>query len=131
MIKKILQWFDDLAMYVVVDGSDNSISLSKRLVKDMGLMKMNTQPKAIVFRIPEKDSYGFMIDPTVEQETQLNEVQYNDKYRTIGFESLCPTVNRILYDYQLPQGRFKLAVKKHRTIEHKVFYEISKSLWRV
>lgn len=129
MIKKILQWFDNLTMYVIVDGSDNSITLSKRLVKNMGVMKMSDQPKVMVFRIPDMDSYGFMVNPDIEQQTQLNDIQYNSKHRSIGFESLCPTVNRILYDYQLPSGRFKLSVKKHH-MEGKAFYQIQKNLWK-
>jgi hypothetical protein len=110
-------------MYVIADGADNSVTLSKRLVKDMCVMDMTTQPKVIVFKV--MDGYGFMVDPEVDQETQLNDIQYNEKHHTIGFESLCPTVNRILYDYGLPQGRYKLAIKKHRS-KGKVFYAISK-----
>lgn len=121
MLKKFKQWIDDRRMYVIVDGADNSVTLSKRLVKDMGVMEMTTQPKVMVFKV--FGGYGFMVDPDVEQETQLNNIQYNEKHRTIGFETLCPTVNRILYDYHLPQGRYKLGIKKRRT-KGKVFYTI-------
>lgn len=123
MKNKLKAWLDNLQMYVIVDGADNSVTLSKRLVKDMGIMEMATQPKVMVFKV--MGGYGFMVDPEVEQETQLNDIQYNDKHRTIGFETLCPTVNRILYDYSLPQGRYKLGIKKHRS-KGKVFYAISK-----
>lgn len=126
MIKKIRQWFNNRAMYVIVDGADNSITLSKRLVRDMAVMDMGVQPKVMVFRIPDLECYGFMVNPEVEQETQLSDVQYNDKHKTIGFESLCPTVNRILYDYRMPCAMSKLSVKKHRTKEGKVYYQICK-----
>ena len=126
MIEKIRQWFNR-GMYVIVDGADNSVTLSKRLVKDMGVMDMGVQPKVIVFRIPDMQSYGFMVNPDVEQETQLSDVQYNDKHKSIGFESLCPTVNKILYDYAMPCAMCKLSVKKHKTAVGKVFYEICKS----
>ena len=123
MKNKLKAWLDNLQMYVIVDGADNSVTLSKRLVKDMGVMEMTTQPKVMVFRV--MGGYGFMVDPEVEQETQLNDIQYNEKHKTIGFETLCPTVNRILYDYGLPQGRYKLGIKRHRS-KGKVFYAISK-----
>lgn len=123
MIDKIRQWFNR-GMYVIVDGADNSVTLSKQLVKDMGVMDMTVQPKVMVFRIPDKQSYGFMVNPKVEQETQLNDVQYNDKHKSIGFESLCPTVNRILYDYAMPCAACKLSVKKHRTATGEVYYQI-------
>ena len=113
-------------MYVIVDGADNSITLSKRLVKHMGVMDMNEQPKVIVFRIPKNNAYGFMVNPVVDQETQLCDIQYNDKYKSIGFESLCPTVNRILYDYGIPSSRHRLSIKLFRTSEGKCYYQICK-----
>lgn len=126
MIKKIRQWLDNLSMYVVVDGEDSSVTLSQRLVKDMGVMNMEIQPKVIVFRLPECHSYGFMLNPDIEQETQLCDIQYNDKYKTIGFESLCPTVSRILFDYNIPVSKCKLSVKKHRIVGGKIYYIICK-----
>ena len=126
MIKKIKQWLDNLSMYVVVDGSDSSITLSKRLVKSMGVMDMCVQPKVIVFRVPDKQAYGFMVNPTIEQETQLCDIQYNEKYKTIGFESLCPTVSRILFDYNIPITSCKLSVKKYRTATGEPYYLICK-----
>jgi hypothetical protein len=126
MIKKIKQWIDNLSMYVVVDGADSSVTLSKRLVKDMGVMDMCVQPKVIVFRIPEKQSYGFMVNPKIEQETQLCDIQYNEKYKTIGFESLCPTVSRILFDYNIPITSCKLSVKRYRTATGDIYYLICK-----
>lgn len=123
MIKKIRQWLDNRSMYVIVDGADNSITLSKRLVKDMGVMDMDIQPKVIVLWLPEKQCYGFVVNPAVEQETQLCDIQHNDKHKSIGFESLCPTVNRMLYDYNLPCSSCKLSVKKHHTT-NLVYYQI-------
>lgn len=123
MIKKIKQWIDNLFMYVVVDGKDNSVTLSKRLAKRMKVMTLE-QVKVFVFYIPSIRSYGFMLNPDFEQETQLSELMYNDKYRSIGFESLCPTVNRILYDYGLPSVICKLPVKECKTADSKRYYQI-------
>ena len=125
MWNKLLQFIDNQLMYVIVDGADNSVTLSKRLTKNMKLMEQ-TQAKVFVFRIPESASYGFMLNPNIEQETQLSGVQYNGKYKSIGFESLCPTVNRILYDYALPSGKHKLSVKRQRTKDGQVYYQICK-----
>lgn len=125
MIKKILQWIDNLTAYVIVDGADNSVTLSKRLAKKMKVMQL-AEVKVFVFYIPDMHSYGFMLNPHFESETQLSELQYNDKYRSIGFETLCPTVNRILYDYGLPQVKCKLSVKKHRTADGKEYYQMCK-----
>lgn len=123
MFKKIRQWIDNLFMYVIVDGNDNSVTLSKRLAKKMRVMQLE-QVKVFVFYIPNMRSYGFMLNPNFEQETQLADLQYNGKYRTIGFESLCPTVNRMLYDYSLPLAKCKLSVKRHKTAEGKEYYQM-------
>lgn len=125
MWNKLLQFIDNRLMYVIVDGADNSVTLSKRLTKSMKLMEQ-TQAKVFVFRIPESASYGFMLNPNIEQETQISEVQYNDKYKSIGFESLCPTVNRILYDYGLPSIKCRLSVKRCKTVAGQVYYKMCK-----
>ena len=46
--------------------------------------------------------YAFTLNPDIDQPTCLADIQYNSKHHSIGFESLCPTVNRIFYDYGLP-----------------------------
>ena len=55
--------------------------------------------------------YAFTLNPDLDQPTCLADIQYNSKHRSIGFESLCPTVNRIFYDYGLsPHRKAKLSV---------------------
>ena len=55
--------------------------------------------------------YAFCINPIMEQETQLADIQYNAKHHCVGFECLVPTVNRIFYDYGLKaETRAKLTV---------------------
>ena len=57
-----------------------------------------------------------MPDPGIAEPTQLCQIQYNGKYRCIGFETLCPSVGRILYEYGLPALRpVKLSVSIKRT----------------
>lgn len=102
MFKKIYRWFlNRFSMFVVADASDNSITFSKKLFNHMRVFEQDAA-KVYVFFIPEAQCYGFVLNPTLEKETQLAEIQYNTKHKCIGFESLVPTVNRIFYDYGLP-----------------------------
>ena len=95
--------------YVIADASDNSITLSRALFRHMDVFKLD-QAKVFVFKVGE--DYGFMLNPQLEHETPLADIQYNTKYRTVGFECLYPTVNRIFYDYGLPPlAKAKLSVK--------------------
>lgn len=111
------------SLYVIADAKDNSVTLSKRLFKKMNVMKLNAA-KVYVFAIPQRHTYGFTINPPFSKPTQLCDIQYNSKHRCIGFETLCPTVNRIFYDYRLPHdGRCKLSVKVRKTADV-VYYEI-------
>ncbi len=107
------RWYRHRYLYVIADASDNSVTLSKQLFRVMDVLN---QEQAKVFVFMAKDDgcqpcYAFTLNPMFEQETQLNDIQYNAKHKTIGFESLCPTVTRIFYDYGLPsQGRAKLSI---------------------
>lgn len=106
--------------YVIADCHDNSITLSKALFKYMNVYK---QDEAKVYVTKVEDYYAFVINPPIEQPTQLADIQYNAKYKTIGFESLCPTVNRIVYDYGLPANtRIKLSIKILHTKENNITY---------
>lgn len=99
------RWWHRMTMYVVADPNDNSITFSKALCKHMKVREQEDEAKVFVFRITEDGTFGFVLNPVLEQETQLADVQYNEKHKCIGIESLNPTVNRIVYDYQLPLGK--------------------------
>ena len=75
-------------------------------------MEVMQQEKAqvFVFRLVGKGDYAFTLNPNIEEPTVLCDIQYNSKHRTIGFETLCPTVNRIFYDYGLPLHKCKLSI---------------------
>lgn len=89
-------------LYIIADPADNSITLSKRLFRHIDVMSLD-KAKVYVFSIPgDTPAYAFTINPDFSQPTQLCDIQYNSKHRCIGFETLCPTVNRIFYDYRLP-----------------------------
>lgn len=131
MLKRFLLWWRSLKFhrhYVIADGSDNSITFSRALYRHIELAsKREDAAKVFVFLIPAWNTYGFAVNPVLEQETQLADIQYNDKYKTIGFESLCPTVNRILYDYGMPDSlKIKLSVTVHQLGDGKFFYNIER-----
>lgn len=101
MFDKLKNWFRRRSFFVICDPSDNSVTFSKALFKHMGVMEKDAA-KVYVFYIPDADAYGFVLNPQFDQETQLADIQYNAQHKTIGFECLVPTVNRIFYDYGLP-----------------------------
>ena len=113
------------SLYVVADARDSSITLSKRLFKHMDIMSKD-RADVFVFRIQGDNTFGFMLNPDIKQKTQLCQVQYNDKHKCIGFETLCPTVAKIFYVYGIRQhdARVKLSVKVRRLPDGKVFYKI-------
>ena len=111
------------SMYIIADPRDNSITLSRRLVRRMGVMKAE-QAKVFVFKTTDKKRYAFTMNPQLPEPTQLCDIQYNTKHRCIGFETLCPTVNKIFYDYRIPLAKaVKLSVRI-RTIRHITYYVI-------
>lgn len=112
VMKRIFSYIINLfrrRYHVVLDGTDNSVTLSKGLYHHIsGNLR---QGKVFVFS--SVAGYGFTLNiPDVP--TQVSDIQYNGKYGTIGFESLCPTVNKILYDYGLPLGKYRLSVSYNK-----------------
>ena len=126
LFKKLKEWWQSLRYYVIVDPADNSVTLSKALFNHI---KDNAQEgdAACVFVFKVGKSYGFMPNPGIEQVTQMCDIQYNSKYRCIGFETLCPSVGQILYDYGLPAtSRARLSVSLCHTHPGKLYYEITR-----
>ena len=112
MISDFKNWLRRRTFFVIADPADNSITFSKALFRHMDVMEMNVA-KVCVFRVA--DEYAFAVNPDIEQETQLADIQYNSKFRSIGFECLVPTVNRIVYDYGLMHDKpIKLSVRVER-----------------
>lgn len=111
--------------FIIADPRDNSITLSKRLFKHIK-RQGHKEAKIFVFAIPDNDTYGFAVNPDISQETVLAALQYNSKHKSIGFESLCPTVNKIFYDYKLPDRPAKLSVGIRKSPDGRHYYEIIK-----
>lgn len=98
----IISWLSSFRLYVIADPSDNSVTFSKGLFRRLKLTKYTVAPKAYVFCLPHAGKYAFCINPQLPKEdAPLAAVQFNAKYRTVGFESLVPTVQRIFFDYGL------------------------------
>lgn len=129
MLKRLLLWWKSLRYhryYIIADCSDNSITLSRKLYRHIELSSnCEDAAKVFVFQIPAWGTYGFTVNPDLDCDTQLADIQYNEKYKTIGFESLCPSVNLIFHEYGLPyQLKMKLTVTIHPLAAGKVFYNI-------
>ena len=60
IIKKLKTWWQSRNYYVIADGNDNSITLSKRLFLHIkGKAKKGDAAQVFVFRIAGQDSFGF------------------------------------------------------------------------
>jgi hypothetical protein len=127
-IKKIKKWWRSLRYYIVADPYDNSVTLSKRLFQHIkNNAKEGDSACVFMFHIPDNDTFGFMVNPVIEQSTQLCDIQYNDKYKCIGFETLCPSVGKIFYRYGLPfDRRVKISVSVRQNVSNLTYYQLDK-----
>ena len=130
MLHKLIKWWRNRLNYVILDARDNSVTLSRRLfrfIKDV-YGKEDAQPKVFVFYTPATNCYGFAVNLSFDQPTQLADIQYNSKHQCIGFESLNPTVAKILYDYGVSQHLkpCKLTVTKQFTPQGHVYIQIER-----
>lgn len=109
------RWYANMKLYVIADATDNSITFSRHLFRLLDVMD-EADAKVYVTQLcnftgRQGTLYAFCINPPIKQDTQLADIQYNPKYHCVGFESLCPTVARIAYDYGLSaMQRIKLSV---------------------
>lgn len=123
-LARVWRWYRQRELYVIADPRDNSVTLSRLLFEHMGGLRLADQEeaRAFVFKLCnavcspaskwDGSIYAFTLNPPFKMATQLCDIQYNSKHRTIGFESLCPSVNRIFYDYGLlPDAPVKLSVQ--------------------
>lgn len=128
IFKKVKKWWQSLRYYVIADPADNSVTLSKVLFNHIKNEAFGSdEARVFVFKITDSGCFGFMTNPSIEQPTQMCNIQYNGKYRCIGFETLCPSVGRILYTYGLNASQcVKLSVSVCRTGQGKVYYQIER-----
>ena len=128
IISKLKLWWQSLLYYVIADPADNSITLSKRLFLHIkNNARKSDVARVFVFRISGDNTFGFIINPVIEQTTQMCDIQYNNKNKSKGFETLCPSVGRILYEYGLSDNcRVKLSVSVQKTPQGKTYYKFDK-----
>ena len=96
-----------------------------RYKSDKSWNYVDARGKVMMFWEPESECYGFVVSPKLSKETQLADVQFNTKYGTVGFESLVPTVARVLYDYGIDADRVKLSVTEQMSGDMK-WYRIER-----
>lgn len=128
IFKKVKKWWQSLRYYVIADPADNSVTLSKVLFNHIKNEAFGSdEARVFVFKITDSGCFGFMTNPSIEQPTQMCNIQYNGKYRCIGFETLCPSVGQILHTYGLNASQcVKLSVSVCRTGQGKVYYQIER-----
>lgn len=128
--KKLITWWRNRHNFVIMDARDNSVTFSHCLFRHIKNVcgEADVQPKVFVFYTPATKCYGFAINVPFDQPTQLADIQYNSKHKCIGFESLNPTVAKILYDYGV--SRFlkpcKLTVTTQVTPQGHVYFQIER-----
>lgn len=123
MWTRLCQWWSK-EYYVTLDMRDSSVTFGKALYKALEpeiMISANLEPKeneidtrgkVMVFYEPESECYGFVVAPELTQATQLADIQFSTKYKSVGFESLVPTVARMLHDYGIKSEKTKLKVSK-------------------
>lgn len=103
IIKKLKTWWQSRNYYVIADGNDNSITLPNACFSISKVRRKRAmQPKCLFSELPDKI---LSASPSIQiSDNRLNyaDIQYNDKYKCIGFESLCPSVGLMLYEHGLP-----------------------------
>ena len=130
MLNRLFTWWRNRRNFVIMDARDNSVTFSRHLFSHIRNMygDADTPPKVFVFYTPATKCYGFAINVPLDQPTQLADIQYNSRHKCIGFESLSPTVAKILYDYGVP--RFmkpcRLTVTVQNTPQGRMYYQIER-----
>lgn len=116
------------SMTIIADSLDSSISLSENLLSyvrdDLG--SVGRVSARIVENIDTDYRHHFFIQfyPWTEDKVLYSSsLARNDLYDSIGFETLCPTVNYIFYYYSIPDKIKELKVRP-RKIGNKHLYEI-------
>ena len=118
MFKKLKYLLDRKGCFVIADARDNSITFSKGLCTLLDVFHLDAVKVYVTSLSGQegKKEYAFLLNPPIGEPTQLADIMYDTKHKCIGFESLCPTVNRIFYDYGLPaDSTCKLSVRVGKT----------------
>lgn len=118
--------------YVVLDGRANSVTISKALYDHM-MRYERTSTEIFVFDCSDTLQYGFAMREDFEalrnSKTAFCQLQFNEKYRKIGFRSEHPSVTAICDSYNLPLNKMvRLSVLPRKTAKGETFYEIQRPI---
>lgn len=115
---KIFSAMTNVMLFVELDATDNSITLSRRLVKQVK-DKITEENNVYVFKVLEEYAFAINVKELKNEDTVRAPLQYNDRHKTVGFYAACPSVNRIVYDYNLPdQAIVRVKKKRNNNIEY-------------
>lgn len=114
--------------FVVLDGRDNSVTLSKGIY-DHIMQKERTDNSIFVFRLSDRGTYGFCMREDLEELRKANtafaQLQFNQKYKKVGFRSDYPSITAILDEYNLPLDRMvRLTCIPRKSAKGEPYYEI-------
>ena len=114
--------------FVVLDGRANSVTLSKGIY-DHIMQKERTDNSIFVFRLSNRGTYGFCMREDLEELRKANtafaQLQFNQKYKKVGFRSEFPSITAILDDYDLPLDRMvRLTCIPRKSAQGEPYYEI-------
>ena len=114
--------------FVVLDGRANSVTLSKGIY-DHIMQKERTDNSIFVFRLSDRGTYGFCMREDLEELRKANtafaQLQFNQKYKKVGFRSEYPSITAILDDYDLPLDRMvRLTCIPRKSTKGEPYYEI-------
>lgn len=115
-------------VFVVLDGRANSVTISKGIY-DHIMQKERTDNSIFVFRLSDRGSYGFCMREDWEELRKANtafaQLQFNQKYKKVGFRSDYPSITAILDEYDLPLDRMvRLTCIPRKSAKGEPYYEI-------
>lgn len=113
---------------MVLDGRANSVTLSKGIY-DHIMRKERIDSSVLVFCLPHKGTYGFCMREDLEELRKANtafaQLQFNQKYKKVGFRSEFPSITAILDEYDLPLDRMvRLTCIPRKSAKGEPYYEI-------
>lgn len=114
--------------FVVLDGRANSVTLSKGIY-DHIMQKERTDNSIFVFRLSDRGTYGFCMREDWEELRKANtafaQLQFNQKYKKVGFRSEYPSITAILDDYDLTLDLIvRLTCIPRKSAKGEPYYEI-------
>ncbi|WP_321331867.1 hypothetical protein [uncultured Bacteroides sp.] len=98
-------------MHVILDSTDNSVTLSPKMCQELQIEK-NTS-FIFIFKIKGEKRFGLKrVSTEFAKTTQCGIVSLNPKLKTFGFITNCPTVSLIFYEMGITGKTARLKVKK-------------------